>query len=308
MWNRIGDAILITILTGILAFLGSAFLTYLLDDNAHAKIGNVSKIGEAQYVVPINIITYKETAKDIYIGIPTAITEKQLSVNKPVDIQLIKSNIEEKSGTVIKIKEIPQNFSIQLIISTKNAINDSDIEVRGKNLLSERISEAESPLMSQLKTLALSAVLYALIIGGTSYLVNKKAETRVALVKEQQLELKEQLKRSDMLLESTEKDTIAIRESIKHYEDKLTKYQNDSVKKQILLQAKLNDYRKELNFWRNTIRKILYKIPFEEKKVDDLIESISQSLKTYQTNEKNEHDFETIKVLSKMIKDIDNEK
>jgi hypothetical protein len=307
MRNKIVEALIVALVTGLIAFLGNAVLTYFFDNNARVSVGDSTVIEKNHYVIPLNIISYNEALKDMQIRIPVSITQKQISANKPLQIEIINSNTGHNTGSIIKIKEIPKKISLQLLIITNDSIDSKEIEVYGESLSIERISEVESSVMSQLKYLISQAVIYALFIGISTYWSHKKSEERVAIVKEKQAHLREQLERSDKLLESAEKDTVQVRESLKEYENKLIKAKNDELKKQILLKAKLNDYRKELNFWRNTIRKILYSFPSGDKNANDLMGIITKSLKTHQTNEREEHDFETLKVLSKMIKDIDQE-
>lgn len=51
----------------------------------------------------------------------------------------------------------------------------------------------------------------------------------------------------------------------------------------ILYLARLGDYSKELNFWRDTIRKITYNSTNKNNGTESIIDIVTKSLKTYRT-------------------------
>lgn len=67
------------------------------------------------------------------------------------------------------------------------------------------------------------------------------------------------------------------------------------------LLARITDYSRELQFWRDTIRKVLYGVNFDEKSVDDIISNVSLVLKTYTTQEV-KVDFEVVRELAERYK------
>ena len=70
----------------------------------------------------------------------------------------------------------------------------------------------------------------------------------------------------------------------------------------ILLLARLSDYSKELTFWRDTIRKILYSMSKTGKKAaEEVIKEVTATLKTHSTLSESEDDFETIKMASLLL-------
>lgn len=300
MKNKIIESVILAFATLVVTFIGNIFLNYFFNDDSLVRIGSASKIEENHYIIPINIVTYKQGLNNVSIGLKEDISESQINSDKPINIELVKSNVGKENGTMIKIKEIPNNIKVQLIVSVKNPISDKDIEVHGNNIVIEKLSEIENPVTSLMKNLVISSVVYALIMGVMNYRSSKRREEQISIVNSTTEHLRKEI-------ENRVKEKEEINLTIKNYEKELQKKKNDSLRKQILLHARLNDYSKELSFWRNTIRKVLYQLPSGEERANQLINVVTSSLKTYQTREKDEIDFETIKVLSKMIKDIDDE-
>lgn len=70
----------------------------------------------------------------------------------------------------------------------------------------------------------------------------------------------------------------------------------------LVLISRLTDYSKELSFWRDTIRKLLYENKGNENQGDVIIKTVCKNLKTYSTLKQDIPDsFEAIQILSDMI-------
>jgi ribosomal protein S13 len=71
-------------------------------------------------------------------------------------------------------------------------------------------------------------------------------------------------------------------------------------KTRLLLQARLFDYAKELEFWRNTVRTLLMQGGKSEKVADTLIEKVVRDLNTHGTNS-SVKDYEAIQVAARWL-------
>lgn len=296
MLKRIFEATMTALVIGAVTFLCSFLLTFFFGDKSTITIGESTQINNNQFSIPISIHTNSKQLENFQIEVDDKVTEDQIKASQLLKIKIIENNVGPADSSIIKIGNIPQDENINLLILTNKKLSDNQLKVNssGNGLTVKYDSEKENPIKGQMKELIFNAILYTFLVGISSYYTNRSRDEKINL-------FKELLQQQNKKLEKEEK-------RIKEVEDKIKNSQTDSTKRQILLQAKLNDYRKELNFWRNTIRKILYQLTNGEKKADELIKIVSKALKTYQTNEKNEHDFETLKVLSKMIGDNDEER
>ena len=75
----------------------------------------------------------------------------------------------------------------------------------------------------------------------------------------------------------------------------------------LLLIARIQDYRKELDFWKDTIRKIIYNQRGAKQDVNDLFDIVTKNLKTYGTRGiLGSSEFESITTMAKLL--VENEK
>lgn len=320
MGKRVLEAVITAALVAFISFISSLTFTYFFDNNSSVKIGMSTELSKRQFVLPIDINTFEKDIKDLRIGLPLPVNEQQIKSNQPLNIKIIKNNIGETTGTILEVTKIPSGENVQLVLKTNKSVEGKNVQVyeNGNKVDIEYLSKTKNPLQSQLKVLVLSSIIYAILAGITTYLGNKRLNVQTQKLRDDMNDLektrvkhnqeaKETMGELKKHLEESKIKQDDLKNEIKETREAIARTKTESLKKQILLQAKLNDYRKELNFWRDTIRKILYRLPHGEKKAEELFKIISSSLKTYQTHEKDNHDFETLKVLSKMISDIDKE-
>jgi len=326
--NKIAEVLLATIVGGLFTFFTSLLIPYFFDDSSIVNIGAPTKIDNGNYIIPIQVSTFKDDIQELRFDIPINITEEQIKSNVPLSINLAKNNVGTSGGSVLEFSKIPSRKNIQIIINTKQQLDERKIEVHSKNnhAKTDFLFEKESPLKAQIRSIIINSILYSVFFGISSYLtlrtlekrrlkaneeideVNKSLEKHKKEYKENEEKWKNLLSENKEANEKIVKGSKEIDQKLINIKEDLEKARTDSLKKQILLTAKLNDYKKELNFWRNTIRKILYKQSNKENNADNLFKLVSSSLKTYQTNEKHIPDFESLKVLSEYVKDIGKEK
>lgn len=313
MDKKIIEVIVPTAALAVVTFFFSLLMNYLFGFNSLISIGTTTMIDKDQYVVPVDIQSYNEVLKDIQIVIDTQITEDQVKSSQPLDVKIIKNNVGQLSTTTLEIAQITKEQFVNLLILTDRDLNKDEIKVYPNENKIDIVydSMTGNPFEKQVKSAILYALIYAILFGLTTYFSNKKSDKRIADYKEDRERkiavMQEKIDFSDGISKQLTNDLSDSKEQIEEIKNKVKKHERDSIKKQILLQAKLNDYSKELSFWRNTIRKILYNESSKYPNKEKIFEVVSESLKTYQTHETHKHDFETLKVLSRMINDIDNE-
>lgn len=308
MASRVWETVLGSILYGVVIFVFSLIASIFFGSNTIVKIGDSIKVEDDQFFTSININAF-EDIDDLRVSIPVTMRTEQIKSNKSIKIKIIKNNIGTSNGSVLEIDKISSDNNVELILVTNEKISTKEIVVNGKGneIDVEHAADMEDPIKGEIRSLALNALIYALFMGIAIYVSKRDRDKKIVssrekidevreemrVIEEKRLELKEEIDNQKKVAEDQRKaiDKVSI----------------EAQKRNILLQAKLHDYRKELSFWRDTIRKIIYQLPDGKDKAEQLIRIVSSSLKTYQTNEKQNHDFETLKVLSKWIKDIDQE-
>lgn len=301
MAGRVWENIISSLFAGFIIFISSVAFTYFFDKTSVITIGDSVKVEEKQFFNQVNISAYENINK-LRISVPVQMTENEIKSNIPLNIKIIENNVGTTSGSVFEISKIMADSNVELVLISNNLINSRDIAVHStEDTISVQYSqELINPLILRMKNLALSALLYTIMLFILTYISDKHRDKKIYAVKEQ-------LKTTERELTGWINEKDDLKDEVRQSKKDIMKVKEDMRKSNILLQAKLNDYQKELSFWRDTIRKIIYRLPNGENKAEQLIKIVSSSLKTYQTHEKQGYDFEALKVLASMIKDIDKE-
>jgi len=83
--------------------------------------------------------------------------------------------------------------------------------------------------------------------------------------------------------------------------EQLDQIKNESQRLKLLLVSRLSDYHKELSFWRDTIRKILYGAGKSKSNAEAIINEVTRTLKTFGTTESYDDNFDAIRIAADMI-------
>lgn len=289
MKDKFIDTIIATAIPAIGMALVNFLLVFFFDSSSVLNIGQSTKMVD-QYVTPINIKAHGKI-ENLRITLPGKLTDKQISVNKPIQIKTANNNVGYEDYTDFYISKITSQSSVQLIINTNKPLENNDIAIdkNGNNISVNYESTVKNPAFEQLRSIILNAAVYFILF---SVIISREKRDRKKKTQEVRNDLEDLTNKYANILQK-QIDT----------QERVKKTEENALKRQLLLQARLHDYKKELSFWRNTIRKMLYTMPDGDKKAEKLIESVTDSLKTYNTNEKNEHEFETLKVAAALLRD-----
>lgn len=296
MKKSLGEAVFTTIITTILTSLMTVIIANFVIDKSTITIGNPTELNEEVYYLPISINTYNEEIENLRISFPANIDINHLKTSIPISIkQLMEANtMTEQSSFEL---DVPSESHVQIIATFTESIDEENVYIykNGNKVKVSSFDTMKRPIIEQLPYFLISITAYAIIIFILTLWQEKRRNEKIDHYitisnssKEAYNDLKESIKNE--------------RTQLNKVQDELKQTRDDFTKKQILNSAKLNDYSKELNFWRNTIRKVLYELPDGEEKADKVLKSISSSLKTYQTQNQ-EFDFEALRILSKMLED-----
>lgn len=198
-------------------------------------------------------------------------------INLWLDNVIVKNiNTELKNVTTnnnIKINNIEPDYTGSIIIYSEKEINEQNlkVELNEKCNLVFTNSQKEIAYIQIINYLG-TALIYFIEFAIMLYLSNKISSKQVEKLKEKVEEEEKVLK----LLEKSQEKTSKQEKEL----------QRRTMKNKLLLERKISDYSRELNFWKDTIRKILYGISKDETQKKDVFEIVTENLKTYRTKEK----------------------
>lgn len=117
--------------------------------------------------------------------------------------------------------------------------------------------------------------------------------------------LGEKLKETKELRDEEGRKLLNIHENLKKdaedLRERLQIVKNQAAKTNVLLHARISDYARELDFWRNTIKSLVVKGGGDMRSSEKIIETITEKLGTYQTSSKSRFNFDYIKVAAEIL-------
>ena len=246
----------------------------------------------------INItVTPSSYINDEYV---TVISLKNFQNNKSIsEINLwfdkvIVKNVEtelknEIDNNNIKINNILPDYTGNIIMHSEEKITEQNLKVE----LDEKcnviftMSQKESAYI-KIKNYIGTALIYFIEFSIMLYISKKITNNETEKMEKE--------------IEQTNKAIDVLKQSIKISDDKIREQNKRTMKMKMLLERKIRDYSKELNFWKDTIRKILYGVSKDDMRKKDICEIVTENLKTYRTKEKCEY-FELEKIMEEFKED-----
>lgn len=277
-----------TITTVIITFFGTFILNYLVGlifrPDGYVILGPPIQI-DAKYFQTADIVNYSKTPIDhLRIYVPKDINESDILFTTPISIKTLVTNTKSTQSKLIEISEIKENSLIRLFFPLKD-IKDYDgikfINTNEKNLFIYKNENIEHPNIIIFKNALTNSLLYALFFGSFFYFVKRiwdKLENRLHRVEERYKEVETEAKN---VLENSKL-------IVKEKDEETKKIYVRAMKVKTLLLVRISDYSKELNFWRDTIRKILYSQKNDPGIADEIFKQVTSTLTTYSVLQKSD--------------------
>lgn len=290
MNDKVKDTIMTTLIIFIFTFLTNSAISYFTADKAVIRIGSIVKVEDTKYELALDISNFSsKNIQDIKLLFPNEIELSDIRSNKSLEIEKINSDAITGDDSIFKINEIGANEKISTIITMNQLIDIDDITLN-KNDYKIRISYAEdekNPFISQIPSIVAMAILYAVIASIFSWYSEKKFTYKRTLLTESLIESKEMATNCSRELDAFQKRSIEIDISNR--------------KHKLLLLCRIKDYKKELDFWRDTLRKILYGHNNNNNEINEIFNCVTDNLKTYGTKQEKDINYDDIKILNSIL-------
>lgn len=311
MIKRISEAIITAVSIAFITFLISFGFSKLYDEQATVHIGKLIEIEDNKYQIALNIFNYDEQAiNKLRVSLPSNLSINHIKSSQSLLINKVETNIGDSTVSTFEIARVPENQNLQILFFLNKRIAEKDIfiEKNGNKIDVKNFDDIASPLEEKLTPYILSALLYGLLYSIINYYfdrVRMRRQEELDKRFEEQQKLRDELNtvREQTILES-KKEIDFLREESGVLKQKIDRYQTESAKARLITSARLKEYRKELNFWRDTIRKVLYE-KGEGDNAEKLISSVTENLETYLTKQSKDIDFESIKIYSQIFQHDD---
>jgi hypothetical protein len=266
-------------------------VTYFATPAALITVGQVAV--DQQWYAYLDIENYSDAAlSGIRVVLPTKFQLTRLSSVPPVKVQTVPGTV---SGGLTRIELSliePRNVTrvMMLVASREEAYGVSVTNASERNVAIRTSGQVETRRAIAIRTALQNAIVYAFVVGLIAWFWAKWAEARYVRIGEYQKSIEKAERRIAELEGAVE---AARREGV-----------NIAGKMKVLLVSRLNDYSRELSFWRNAIRSLLLSAGAEKKTVEDIFAHVTRSLKTFGTSKTafEGDNWETIKVAAALVR------
>lgn len=305
MRDRIIESIIIAVIIGVITFLGNLTTSYFFSEKGIIRVGEPISYDTSTFLNPIDIINFDDkNINKLRISVPENIDIDKVKTNIPVNVTKVTNNLGTQLGSVFEIETIQgkQQISIMLRLDKKIPADDIIIHKNNNNIKVEYPKDIKSPFEDSLLILVLTSLMYIVLTFMVNYRTEKKKFEKIN-------ELKGSI---DVLKENSEKIEQERNITIEKSQDELNKVKEriddlnkSNTKRQLLLQSRIKDYSKELNFWKDTVRKLLYESKDKKINAELILNTVTNELKTFQTKCGEGDCFDTVKVMASIISNED---
>lgn len=278
--NIILDTLIKTILTisitAILLFIGE----YAVMPNGKLYIDKKVLINKKIFTIIELKNTSKKTLHNLKINIPNNIEINNITTSKPISIKINNKILNSGRYKQLILNDI-QSYQINRIyIETKKEnVEIKIVNFNELNLELKKLDYIENPLIDIVFKIIIVSIGYFIAL----FIINYSS-----------------MKKLNNAIETSNKLSAKMDGLIKEKDKQIKKIDKRMAKIRIFLLARLNDHSKELSFWRDTIRKILYKSNEKNIQEDDIIDIVTKSLKTFKTKDKEYINDITTELLDKL--------
>lgn len=286
--TELGKVVLASAITFIITFILNAGFSYFSAPVGEVGSGQTLEVDGKIYSI-LEIENYSNTTLDgLRVNVPADARYDGIVVSLPIEIVVNEKVLNNKGVKQLILNQIPPKRIAKILIPVSktgyviDSINHNELSLDYKNL-----DQVVDPTAEALKYALMLSIIYTVLFFSFDLIQSNRTKKLTQDLEE----IKDDSKAEG---EHLRKITEALKEDL--YEAKYS-----SSRARILLQARLSDYAKELGFWRDTIRKVMYNSTGKTISSDSLIEAVTENLKTYGAKSGKEIDFSTIEALAMMM-------
>jgi len=293
---------IITLIVGTALNYAAAVL--FTQPTAEIDIGTPLRVASVQRV-PIAIRSWsREVINGVQLSMPDSVTLSEITSSVPLQLDRTGNSVNGSGRMAVTLSGIPPLAVSHLLIPIKDGVNEAEISfinARERNIDLRPSGTAVSPRLRALQSAALNAVIAAMAFGVVGIWINVRLSHMQDELNEQVKQAREQQERLEQQVREESKAKMAELDSLRSELDNQHKVTQSRIGRlNVLFLARINDYARELEFWRSTIRILLTQKDASDKTVDDILRTVTDKLGTHQTL-RYDTDFKTIEVAARLL-------
>lgn len=308
MTKKVIETIISALVLGALTLVFNLFISYFFIEKGTVRIGEPVQIGQNQFQISISLVnTSNKNIDNLEIKLPLNVLTDDIFVSQPIIINKLNTNYGNHSGGVYQIPKIASHEKLTMIVSSPVRIESSQIVINnnGNNLEIEYLDKISSSFKKNIGLWIINALIYTVIFGLTSYISDNRRQKQdrelIESIEKSKKEIQDEKEWMNNRFDEYHNEKAILLEKTNRLEQQVQKVHDSHIKWKVIYQSRLRDYSKELNFWRDTIRKIVYKSSESKIESSDLINIVTKNLQTYHTKIDAEENFESLIIMSKIF-------
>ena len=268
--KRVFDTISGVALAFFVTLVLNAGINYFTQPKGEVRISPTVAI-QGQFYVPVNITNFSSAPiNGLIMSVPKSVNVSNMVASNPTQINPVPDTLGIDAQKRVEISGLePQRIVTLLVPLTQQAEANLLQPVNHKQLGLgyQKPTDIENPLVNSLVNTIGTTLLFSFIIGVLYYVVEGISERQLQALSRLLDQRGQEVEKLAAQLERQEKQAENARKAI--------------ARVNFLLSTRLSDYRKELAFWRDTIRKVLYETSHDQKISETIIAQVTETLKTY---------------------------
>lgn len=248
-----------------------------------SAIVNVSASAEldGQYLTVVSIQNLEDKT----------LSDLSLYIDAEIDILSIKSNSTfNLQHQYIKSDSISPKSEYTVAIWTEQPILKDQITVESDYKIRLNYSQSSTPFIVQ--------ILWAIAIAGVVMIIG--SSFTLWFSKKRTMQIENHIREVEEKSEKCRADTKKLSDEIDVQKEQSKKAIHEL---RLYYVARISDLQKELSFWRDTVRKILYNSQNEFQTADKVIQTVTSKLKTYTTQKRCDENIDELLYLAQLIAD-----
>src|ERR1039458_3337633 len=296
------------VITLIITFGFNALTNRYSEDKGRVVIGSPITVSGALFS-EMQIENWSSKPLDgLVLVVPSSVSLSSITASFPISIEEVKGFSGSQASKRITFSGIPPHRIARIMIPLSAARDIDDFHLPNVETLDLETlwnDYSEDPVQRERGRTIFVSICYALFVGLCGYLMsgwlhsilNKEHKKTESMIEDYKKKTESMIEDYNKMIEDhnkkSEEDKKRMEEFRAQYEKievKNTKMEKETKelrttqgRLRLYLLSRLSDYSKELEFWRDTIRRILYTGGLGEGPTDLILKSVSASLHTYST-------------------------
>ena len=225
------------------------------------------------------------------------------------DVLEIKSSDEfEHQKQYVELEQISPKAKYSVIVWTEQPISKGQIIAESDYKTRLDYSNDSSPFLLQILWFIVPFAFITFLATSVQIWVDWKHRIKESQkILERCNELQQETERIDAERQYQKAELESLKKvadkSSQEYDKQMRELKRDSKEMRLYLLTRISQLHKELSFWRDTVRKMLYNSQNEFQTADKVIDTVTSTLKTYTTRGRSDDNMDEMLYLAQLIAD-----